>query len=292
MVFFKQGLAPISSFFVNLGGANALLLSEIKRGFNNIRIQEKFMKSHRILKWMALLYFTFFAAVTHECLQAQKKKIPKRLPVAVITSFQKTYLKARIYSVDVEQKDSIVYYTIECRDVSVYRNIVYTADGSIYEKGESVSPKSLLEGIRTALNNRFRRCKLLSAQKTIRDTALVGYTVKLTSGKKTYAVGVDSSDTVVRVKEIKRGGDYQRILEGRNSLIRKRFYPFTAAERFFASDSIFLPFSRVGIRPVQQKCDLHRKKIRPSFPASFLRFCTQHNREQAETKTYKAVLCT
>ncbi len=165
------------------------------------------MTFHRILLRIALLSLTFFLTATVVGLHAQKKKLPKRLPIAVITAFQKTFPKAKIYGVDVEQKDTSVYYIIECRDGDVHRDISYTPDGRIFQEGESVPPKSLPERVRSALDNRFKRYTVQSAQKTVRDTAIVGYAVKLTSGKKNYAVNVDSSDAITRVKEIKRDAD-------------------------------------------------------------------------------------
>jgi hypothetical protein len=165
------------------------------------------MKYCRLSSPTWLVWCVLFCIVSHECADAQKKRIPKRLPVAVITAFQKTYPKAKIYGVDVEQRDTIVYYKIECRDGAVHRNILYTADGSIFEKEESVAPASLPERVKAALDNRFKRYKVQSARRTVRDTAIIGYAVKLTSGKKDYAVTVDSSNTLVRVKEVRRS-DY------------------------------------------------------------------------------------
>ncbi len=162
------------------------------------------MKSQSFLKWRTFICCTLFLAISHECLCAQKKKIPKKLPVAVISSFQKTYPKAKIYSVNVEQKDTCVYYNIECKDGVAHRNILYAPDGNIFEKRESVSPGSIPENVQTSLESRFRHSKVQSAQKIVRDSTLIGYTIKLTSGKKDYSVNTDSTDTIIKVKEIKR----------------------------------------------------------------------------------------
>lgn len=166
------------------------------------------MRSYRLCNPSWLFCCLLVCMIAHECADAQKKKIPKKLPVAVISAFQKTYPKAKIYGVDVLQKDSLVYYEIESRDGAVYRNILYTADGKIFEMRQSVPPKSMPEAIKAALDKRFKRYTIQSARTIIRDTTFVGYTVKLASGKKNYTVSVDSSNAIVQVKEAKRESDY------------------------------------------------------------------------------------
>lgn len=75
---------------------------------------------------------------------ATETKIDKnQLPQAVLSAFQSEYPKAEITGVSKETKDGTTYYEIESKEGDKERDILYTSDGTVYEK-EEVIPESEL----------------------------------------------------------------------------------------------------------------------------------------------------
>lgn len=116
-------------------------------------------------------------------------------PEAVMTAFHKAYPKAEIRDISKENKDGKDYFEIESIDGKTHRDLLYLADGSVFEIEEQVSASDLPKPVADALKAKFPKGELQKAEKITRGSS-VEYEVLLENNEEDYEVLLDSSGTI------------------------------------------------------------------------------------------------
>ncbi len=118
-----------------------------------------------------------------------------KAPEAVMTAFHKAYPKATIRDISKEIKDSTTYYEIESMDGAQRRDLLYRADGTVFEIEEAMKTADLPAKVTAALSEKFPTGKLHKAERITRG-AVIEYEVLLENGEQNVEVLLDAGGTV------------------------------------------------------------------------------------------------
>ena len=116
-------------------------------------------------------------------------------PETVMTAFHKTYPNAEIRDVSKESKDGKDYFEIESIDGKVRRDLLYLADGTVFEVEEGIAPGALPKPIADALKAKYPKGELQKAEKITRGNS-VEYEVLLENDEEDFEVVLDAKGTI------------------------------------------------------------------------------------------------
>ncbi len=87
---------------------------------------------------------------------AAETKIDKsQVPQAVLSAFQREYPKAEITGLMKETKNGTTYYEIESKEGNKERTIIYTSDGTVYEKEEIIPESELPAAVSDSIKTHY-----------------------------------------------------------------------------------------------------------------------------------------
>lgn len=159
-----------------------------------------FKQSTSRLAWAVTAAFTL-GVVALASTQESKKFTTKDLPPTVLATFQKAYPKAVIKGVSKEKEGDKIYYEIESVDGKTKRDILYTAEGNVFEVEELIAAGDLPEAVTKALSQDYPKGKILRAEK-ITDGPAVKYEVVVASGETKSAIVLDGGGKVLKTEKI------------------------------------------------------------------------------------------
>lgn len=137
-------------------------------------------------------------------LSAQTKKFTvKDLPAAVKSAFTTAYPKAEIKGVDKEVEKGVTYYEIESIDGKLKRDLLYLADGKVFELEEAVAADAMPAAVTKALKANSKSYEFIKAEKVVRGSD-VSFSVTFKNGKKTFESSVTDQGKVLSTKEMKK----------------------------------------------------------------------------------------
>ncbi|HKK21263.1 MAG TPA: PepSY-like domain-containing protein [candidate division Zixibacteria bacterium] len=155
------------------------------------------MKNKRTLTyWGAALALAVFGLVVAQ-VHADESKGEEKVtaPEAVMSAFHKAYPEAKILDVSRETKEGKLYYEIESKDKSVRRDLLYSADGSVFEMEEAISVKELPAKVSDGLKASFPSGKIERAERITRGKT-VEYEVLVENKEKRTEVLLDANGVV------------------------------------------------------------------------------------------------
>jgi hypothetical protein len=119
-----------------------------------------------------------------------------KAPEAVLTAFQKAYPKATIIDISQETKEGKIYYEIESKDGGQRRDLLYLADGKVFEMEEAIKVADLPKEITSGLSAEFPKGEPKKAEKITRGST-IQYEVLLENGENNLEVLVDSGGKII-----------------------------------------------------------------------------------------------
>ena len=122
-------------------------------------------------------------------------------PEAVMNAFHKAYPKATIKDVSMEDKDGKSYFEIESMDGGMERNILYLADGTVFEIEEEIAVADLPKAISATIKTAFVGSTAKKAERLSRGEVRE-YEVMLTGGDKRLEVLFDANGKVKSQKPV------------------------------------------------------------------------------------------
>ena len=129
--------------------------------------------------------------------QAQEARIPrKKLPVAVLTAFEKAYPKATLKRAMKETKDGRVTFEIESLDGNTGRDLLYLANGTVIEIEETIPMAELPEPVKAAVVGKYPKGRIVKAEKVTRGAEL-SYDIEIRNGKRKVSLDLDAAGKVV-----------------------------------------------------------------------------------------------
>jgi len=117
-------------------------------------------------------------------------------PEPVLTAFHKAYPKAAILDVSKETKDGKTYYEIESIDGNQRRDLLYIADGNVFEIEESWDIDKLPHDIVASLKSEYPGGKLQKAER-ITQGSTIQYEVLLENREDNLEILIDSKGTII-----------------------------------------------------------------------------------------------
>ena len=156
------------------------------------------MKTTRISLFlvMVVLFLSATVALGQAVKSGNKAKANIQAPEPVLTAFHKAYPKAVVRNILEEVKDGTTYYEIESMDGNQRRDLLYFADGNVYEIEESWEISRLPQVVATALNSKFPQGKLQKVERITR-AGTIQYEVLLEDGEDNLEVLLDSKGTII-----------------------------------------------------------------------------------------------
>ncbi len=130
---------------------------------------------------------------TQAARSAEKENVSA--PEAVLVAFHKAYPSAKISDVSAERKDSVTYYEIESMDGAQRRDLLYLADGTVFEMEEAIAVDSLPDVVTRALKIEYPSGRLQKAERITRGK-VIEYEVTMENDESNLEFLVDSSGTI------------------------------------------------------------------------------------------------
>lgn len=130
---------------------------------------------------------------TQAAQSSEKEKVSA--PEAVMTAFHKAYPVAKIMDVSTETKDSVTYFEIESTDAGLRRDLLYRADGALFEIEEAIAVDSLPDTVIVTLKASFPDGKLQKAERIMRGK-MIEYEVTIENGETGLEILLDSTGTI------------------------------------------------------------------------------------------------
>jgi hypothetical protein len=120
----------------------------------------------------------------------------KILPAAVLEAFKTAYPQAVIKGTDKETENGVTYYEIESVDGEINRNLLYTADGKVFEIEEAIAPEALPAAVLQALDKAYPGYKILKAEVTTEGGK--SYELQIQVDGQKIGVAVDPSGKIIK----------------------------------------------------------------------------------------------
>jgi len=98
----------------------------------------------------------------------KNEKAEVKAPAAVVTAFQAAYPRAKILDVSIETVNGKDYYEIESQDGATRRDLLYTADGAVYQTEELMGVADLPLKVTESVLSKYPAAKMQKAEKITR----------------------------------------------------------------------------------------------------------------------------
>jgi hypothetical protein len=157
------------------------------------------MKSILGIIAITLLGVIIFSANSH-AIAGDKKITKKDVPTAVLKAFTDAYPKAKVNAYAKEVEKGETFYELETIDGTVKRDLLYKANGTAAEVEEILTAKTVPESIAKAITMDMPKAKIISGEKSTRDTD-VSFEVVVVNGKEKVRVLL-SADGKIQKKSI------------------------------------------------------------------------------------------
>ena len=129
----------------------------------------------------------------------------KDLPAQVLSAFQKAYPKAVIERVGLEKKGDLTYVELETKDGKVNRDLLYTADGILYETEEEMAIEDLPTAVKSSVSAAYPKGKIAEAVRLWRGTP-AGFELEIKDGESSFELQVSADGKIQSTAEKGSGG--------------------------------------------------------------------------------------
>ncbi|HOP05656.1 MAG TPA: hypothetical protein PLF13_00050 [candidate division Zixibacteria bacterium] len=118
------------------------------------------------------------------------------VPEAILASFHKAYPHAVIHDILEEVKNGKTYYEIESMDDSQRRDLLYMANGTVFEIEEAWDISALPKEVTATLKSKFPYGKLQKAERITHGNT-IQFEVLLENGEDNLEILLDSKGAIV-----------------------------------------------------------------------------------------------
>jgi hypothetical protein len=144
-----------------------------------------------------LMIFSVVLALSLSAIAGDRKISKKDVPAAVLTAFETTYPKAVIKGLAIEKEDGKTFYEIESVDGKLSRDLLYLADGTVFEIEEGVTGADLPAAVKSAVVKEHPKGKVSKCEKTTHGSDVV-YDCQVISGKAKYSMVIAPDGKVIK----------------------------------------------------------------------------------------------
>ncbi len=138
-----------------------------------------------------------FLMLFNNILFAQHRKYTANdMPDAVITAFNKTYPNATALGYDIENENGGKFYEIESKDGDIRRDLLYNADGSIFEIEEVMNISDLPAQVVSSVAMNYPKGTITKAERVTKGSDTL-YEVVVKTGKRKREVRLNGSGDII-----------------------------------------------------------------------------------------------
>lgn len=124
--------------------------------------------------------------------QDEEQVVPcKKLPIAVMRAFSKSYPKATIKACAREVEEGKTAYEVASRENTVGRDVLYDAKGNVIVVEETIAMAGAPKTVQQAFNKKYSKAEIILAEKLMRGSS-VNYEFQIKLKGKIHEVVFDS----------------------------------------------------------------------------------------------------
>lgn len=150
--------------------------------------------------WIVVALTTFLIAFGQA--NAGEKEISKhQVPKAVLEAFEKAYPNAKKVEFEKEKFEGKEAYEVEYKENGKEYEILYSPEGVILQKEETIDVKELPESIVQAISKAHPKATIKEAEKIMKpDGTVTGYEVELKSEGKELKLELDTNGNFLKTE--------------------------------------------------------------------------------------------
>jgi hypothetical protein len=96
----------------------------------------------------------------------------KKLPIAVMKAFSKSYPKATIKNCSREIEDGKISYEVASKEKAIGRDVLYDAKGNVIVVEETMAISEAPESVQQAFNKKFSKAEIILVERLLRGTSV------------------------------------------------------------------------------------------------------------------------
>lgn len=154
------------------------------------------------MKTQILMTTALAASVVLGQANAEEKELSKhQVPKAVLEAFEKAYPTAKRVEFEQEMFEGQVAYEVEYKENGKEYEVLYSADGSVLQKEETIETHALPELVRQAVMKAHPKAKVKEAEKVMKpDGTITGYEVEIKSEGQELELELDTSGKILKTE--------------------------------------------------------------------------------------------
>jgi uncharacterized membrane protein YkoI len=151
--------------------------------------------------WIVVALVTFLAAFSQA--NASGKEVSKdQVPKAVLEAFEKAYPNAKKVEFEKEMFEGKEAYEVEYKENGKEYEILYSSEGEVLQKEETIDVKELPESIVQAISKVHPKATIKEAEKLMKpDGAVTGYEVEIKEEGKKLELELDANGNILKTKQ-------------------------------------------------------------------------------------------
>jgi len=143
--------------------------------------------------------------LTAATLAGERQIERKDVPAAVLAAFAGAYPKAEIKGYSTEEENGQTVYEIESVEGLVTRDVTYATNGTVVSLEETLDTSALPRKVKSALNKKFPKGKVLKAERVTKGGTVVEYEFKVEDKGKKFEIVFDPEGNELKMEEVKTG---------------------------------------------------------------------------------------
>ena len=150
--------------------------------------------------WIVVALATFLAAFGQA--NAGGKEINKdQVPKAVLEAFEKAYPNAKKVEFEKEMFEGKEAYEVEYKENGKEYEILYSAEGEVLQKEETIDVKDLPEAVVQAISKTHPKATIKEAEKVMKpDGTVSGYEVEIKAEGKKLELELDPNGNILKTE--------------------------------------------------------------------------------------------
>ncbi|SDX02235.1 PepSY domain-containing protein [Nitrosomonas communis] len=151
--------------------------------------------------WIVVALATFLAAFSQA--NASGKEVSKdQVPKAVLEAFEKAYPNAKKVEFEKEMFEGKEAYEVEYKENGKEYEILYSSEGEVLQKEETIDVKELPESIVQAISKVHPKATIKEAEKLMKpDGTVTGYEVEIKEDGKKLELELDANGNILKTEQ-------------------------------------------------------------------------------------------
>jgi uncharacterized membrane protein YkoI len=131
---------------------------------------------------------------------AEEKVLHKsQVPKAVLEAFEKAYPHMKDVEFEKEMFNGQAAYELEYKTNNVEHEVLYSADGTLFQKEEEIEGETLPAPVKDAIRKAYPKAEIKEVEKVMKpDDTLTGYEVEIVTAGKEIELELNTQGRILR----------------------------------------------------------------------------------------------